>query len=87
MKILNTLIKLFGMAMTLIYVVVGIFVLFLKDDVVFYSTGTFTDTIRYNLFHFHIIIGTALVIYGLFRVIRLYIEFKKEREKSVENEN
>ncbi len=87
MKLLNMVIRIFGMAMTLIYVAVGIFVLFLNGDVVFYSTGSFADRFRYNLYHFHIYIGAALVVYGLFRLFRLFLEFKKEREKGVETED
>ena len=73
--------------MTLIYVAVGIFVLKLKSDTVLYPTGTFADTLRYNLYHFHIVIGAALVVYGLFRIYRLYVEIQEERKKDNETEN
>ncbi len=87
MKMLNMIMKLFGMAMTLIYVAIGIFVLMLNGDTVLYGTGSFADTLRYNLYHFHLIIGAALVLYGAFRVYRLIVEFKEERKKENEVEN
>ena len=87
MKTLNLLIKLFGMAMTLIYVAIGIFILRLKPEAVSESTGTITDTLRYNLFHYHILIACLLITYGAFRIYRLYVAIKDERDQDEEVRN